>query len=88
MEQNEEKKKKVRKSVATIRKPSKHGVVGQKMMTFRVDLENVEWLDSKINKGRYINELIAADARAHQKQEQESDSDNDSGSIDDLPWSD
>lgn len=33
----------------------------QKMMTFRADNENVEWLNTKPNKGRYINDLIKAD---------------------------
>ncbi len=37
------------------------GQRAQKMMTLRVDLENLEWLQTKPNKGRYINDLIAAD---------------------------
>ena len=37
------------------------GSVSQKMMSFRVDLDNVEWLSQQHNKGRYINDLIAAD---------------------------
>ena len=40
---------------------SKNGERGQKMMSFRVDVDNLEWLESQPNKGRYINELIAAD---------------------------
>lgn len=40
---------------------SKNGERGQKMMSFRVDVDNLEWLESQTNKGRYINELIAAD---------------------------
>lgn len=54
---NQEKEKK-----ETIRKDGKKkGVMTQKMMSFRCDLDNIEWLDSKVNKGRYINDLIAKD---------------------------
>lgn len=37
------------------------GQKSQKMVTFRLDLENEEWLARLPNKGRYINNLIAAD---------------------------
>ena len=37
------------------------GQRSQKMDTFRLDLENIDWLEQQQNKGRYINELIAAD---------------------------
>lgn len=37
------------------------GTRGQKSMTFRIDNENIEWLNQQPNKGRYINELIAYD---------------------------
>lgn len=37
------------------------GQRSQKMVTFRLDLENIDWLEQHQNKGRYINELIAAD---------------------------
>lgn len=37
------------------------GERGQKMMSFRLDFENAEYLNTLPNKGRYINELIAAD---------------------------
>lgn len=37
------------------------GIITQKMVTFRCDIENVEWLEHLPNKGRYINELIARD---------------------------
>lgn len=49
------KKEKVRKGGQT------QGVRTQKMMSFRVDNENLEWLETKANKGRYINELIRKD---------------------------
>lgn len=37
------------------------GEISQKMVTFRLDLENIEWLNKQPNKGRYINNLIATD---------------------------
>lgn len=39
----------------------KKGERTQKMMTFRCDLDNVEWLEQQANKGRYINDLIRMD---------------------------
>ena len=44
-----------------LRKEYKRDEVTQKMMAFRVDLENAEWLKRFQNKGRYINDLIAQD---------------------------
>ena len=41
----------------------KRGVVRQKMVSFRLDLDNVFWLDSQVNKGRYLNNLIRLDRR-------------------------
>lgn len=57
----EETTKKKRPTTATIRKSSKNGVYTQKMKTFRLDNENIEWLAKQENQGRYINELIAKD---------------------------
>lgn len=37
------------------------GSSNQKMMSFRLDNENAEWLQKQANKGRYINELISKD---------------------------
>lgn len=49
-----------------IRKEYAHaGGRSQKMLSFRLDLENIEYLNSKSNKGRFINELIAT-ARAQE----------------------
>lgn len=45
---------------------SADGTRGQKMMAFRLDLENIEYLNTKLNKGRFINNLIA-EARAHEQ---------------------
>lgn len=36
----------------------KRGTVTQKMVTFRCDLANIEYLESKPNKGRFLNELL------------------------------
>lgn len=55
MEILEQPRKQVRKQYV------KKGERGQKMVTFRLDLENEEWLQQQSNKGRYINNLIAAD---------------------------
>lgn len=35
----------------------------QKMITFRLDAKLLSWLNSKPNKGRYINNLIADDIK-------------------------
>lgn len=43
------------------REYAKRGSTNQKMMSFRLDNENAEWLLKQTNKGRYINELIAKD---------------------------
>ena len=45
----------------TRREYAKRGERNQKMMSFRVDLDNIQWLESRDNKGRYINQLIAED---------------------------
>lgn len=36
------------------------GTQSQKMFNFRCDQENWEWLQKQPNKGRLVNELIAA----------------------------
>lgn len=55
----EEPKERVRREYAA------KGSRSQKMMTFRIDYENIEYLESKVNKGRFINELLAQ-ARAQE----------------------
>lgn len=40
------------------------GSRSQKMISFRLDNEVAAWLEHQPNKGRYINELIAADMNA------------------------
>lgn len=46
------------------REYAKRGSTNQKMMSFRLDNENAEWLLQQSNKGRYINELIAKDRQS------------------------
>jgi len=55
MNEENEKRERVRKAYAP------RGERSQKMVTFRADLDNIEWLERQPNKGRYINNLIAAD---------------------------
>lgn len=45
------------------REYAKKGERNQKMMTFRLDNENAEWLNQQRNKGRYINDLIKQDMK-------------------------
>ena len=45
----------------TRRMYAKRGESNQKMVSFRLDKELATWLESQPNKGRYINNLIAAD---------------------------
>lgn len=47
---------------------AKNGERTQKMVAFRLDQENQNWLDLQTNKGRYINQLIATDRlrKAHE----------------------
>lgn len=39
------------------------GVITQKMVSFKLDNDNLEWLQMQPNKGRYINALIERDRR-------------------------
>lgn len=50
---NEEKNTQPRKAYA------KRGERTSKMMTFRIDADNLDWLNTQPNKGRVINDLIA-----------------------------
>lgn len=43
-----------------IRKERKNGEVTQKMVNFRCDHDNLGWLQTQLNKGRAINDAIAA----------------------------
>lgn len=55
-----EQKKQVRKEYA---KGEKRGEKTQKMFSFKLDLKLWTWLNSKPNKGRYLNELIERDIK-------------------------
>lgn len=66
MKQKNEEQEKER----TRREYASKGTRSQKMMAFRLDLENIEYLNTKVNKGRFINELIAT-ARAQESKEEE-----------------
>lgn len=58
----EEEKKSVRKEYA------KHGEGNQqKMMSFKLDIELLDWLNTFANKGRYINTLIRLDKEKMEK---------------------
>ena len=53
------------KAKEPIRKEGRaRGIITQKMVTFRCDVENLDWLEHQANKGRYLNDLIAADRAA------------------------
>lgn len=53
MKQEKEEKARIRKAYAA------KGERSQKMMSFRIDYENAEWLEQQENKGRTINNLLA-----------------------------
>lgn len=53
MIEKKDKKERVRKAYAP------KGERGQIMMSFRIDIENVEWLQQQPNKGRAVNAAIA-----------------------------
>ena len=58
MEQNKEEKARVRKTY------SPKGERRQISFTFRLDNENIEWLYSQPNRGRYLNELISSNRKS------------------------
>lgn len=41
------------------------GERSQRMIAFRLDNENAEWLSQQPNKGRYLNNLIETDRLQH-----------------------
>lgn len=59
MKQKKEEKERVRKAY------SPKGERGQKPMSFRIDLENLEWLERQANKGRAINEALEQYRKSH-----------------------
>lgn len=55
--------KKTEEQQRTRKEYARKGTRSQKMVSFRCDNDNVEWLESQSNKGRYINDLIADDRK-------------------------
>lgn len=47
-----------KEEIKRTRKQRKQGVISQKMVNFRCDLDNLEILNQVNNKGRYINDSI------------------------------
>ena len=61
MKQEQERKERVRKAY------SPKGERGQKTYTFRIDIENVTWLEQQPNKGRAVNIALAEFIVKHNK---------------------
>lgn len=59
MEEKKQEQQRIRKEYAP------KGERGQKMMSFRLDNENEDWLKRQSNRGRYLNELITEDRQRH-----------------------
>lgn len=65
--------------MATIRKKAKWGTRTQKMVSFRADNEIAEYLESKQNKGRYLNELVRTDMMREQHATREAEEEREGG---------
>lgn len=65
--------------MATIRKKAKWGTRTQKMVSFRADNEIAEYLESKQNKGRYLNELVRTDMMREQQAAREAEQETEGG---------
>lgn len=65
--------------MATIRKKAKWGTRTQKMVSFRADNEIAEYLETKQNKGRYLNELVRTDMMREQHATREAESETEGG---------
>lgn len=65
--------------MATIRKKAKWGTRTQKMVSFRADNEIAEYLESKQNKGRYLNELVRTDMMREQQASMEAEEETEGG---------
>lgn len=65
--------------MATIRKKAKWGTRTQKMVSFRADNEIAEYLESKQNKGRYLNELVRTDMMREQQATREAEEETEGG---------
>lgn len=65
--------------MATIRKKAKWGTRTQKMVSFRADNEIAKYLESKQNKGRYLNELVRTDMMREQHATREAEQETEGG---------
>lgn len=65
--------------MATIRKKAKWGTRTQKMVSFRADNEIAEYLETKPNKGRYLNELVRTDMMREQQAAREAEQETEGG---------
>lgn len=65
--------------MATIRKKAKWGTRTQKMVSFRADNEIAEYLETKQNKGRYLNELVRTDMMREQQASMEAEEEREGG---------
>ena len=65
--------------MATIRKKAKWGTRTQKMVSFRADNEIAEYLETKQNKGRYLNELVRTDMMREQHATREAEHETEGG---------
>lgn len=65
--------------MATIRKKAKWGTRTQKMVSFRADNEIAEYLETKPNKGRYLNELVRTDMMREQHASMEAEEETEGG---------
>ena len=78
MKQEKDQKARIRKAYS-----HKEGVT-QKMMTFRADYDVIEILQSVVNKGRLINDLVRAWATSHNADERKKDDDPTSHTGEDI----
>lgn len=60
MKEKQEEQQRMRRAYAA------KGERNQRMVSFRLDNENAEWLEQQPNKGRYINQLIEKDRIKYQ----------------------
>lgn len=56
------------KQAGTRKAYAARGEKAQRMMSFRLDYENAQYLSTKANKGRFINELLARERAKEQEQ--------------------
>lgn len=57
------------KQAGTRKAYAARGEKAQTMMSFRLDYENAQYLSTKPNKGRFINELLARESAKEQEEQ-------------------